>query len=58
VLDYKVRKTPYEGIVEIKQALERGKVEDTIATRTVEYYRYLIEAEQLLHEVSLQGKIF
>ena len=58
VLDYKVRKTPYEGIVEIKQALERGKVEDTIATRTVEYYRYLIEAEQLLHEVSLQGRIF
>ena len=57
-LDYKVRKTPYEGIVEIKQALERGKVEDTIATRTVQYYRYLIEAEQLLHEVSLQGKIF
>jgi len=57
-LDFKVRKTPYEGIVEIKQALERGKVEDTIATRTVEYYRYLIEAEQLLHEVSLQGKIF
>ena len=57
-LDFKVRKTPYEGIVEIKQALERGKVEDTIATRTVQYYRYLIEAEQLLHEVSLQGKIF
>ena len=57
-LDFKVRKTPYEGIVEIKQALERGKVEDTIATRTVQYYRYLIEAEQLLHEVSLQGRIF
>jgi nucleoside-diphosphate-sugar epimerase len=57
-LDFKVRKTPYEGIVEIKQALERGKVEDTIATRTVQYYRYLIEAEQLLQEVSFQGRIF
>ena len=57
-LDFKVRKTPYEGIVEIKQALERGKVDDTIATRTVQYYRYLLEAEKLLQEVSYNGRIF
>ena len=57
-LDFKVRKTPYEGIVEIKQALERGKVDDTIATRTVQYYRYLLDAERLLGEVSYNGRIF
>lgn len=58
VLDFKVDKTPYEGIVEIKQALERGKVEDTIRTRTVNYYRYLLDAESLLREVTYNGRVF
>ena len=58
VLGYQVEKTPYEGIVEIKQALERGKIEDTIRTRTVNFYRYLLDAEQLLREVSHDGKVF
>lgn len=57
-LDFKVEKSPYEGIVEIKQALERGKVDDTVATKTVHYYRYLIDAERLLAEVSYDGRIF
>jgi nucleoside-diphosphate-sugar epimerase len=58
VLGYRVEKTPYEGIVEIKQALERGKIEDTIRTRTVNFYRYLLDAEALLREVSYDGKVF
>jgi nucleoside-diphosphate-sugar epimerase len=58
VLGYRVEKTPYEGIVEIKQALERGKIEDTIRTRTVNFYRYLLDAELLLREVSYDGKVF
>ena len=58
VLGYRVDKTPYEGIVEIKQALERGKIEDTIRTRTVSFYRYLLDAEVLLREVSYDGKVF
>ena len=57
-LDFKVATTPYEGIVEVKQALERGKIEDTVSTRTVQYYRYLLEAEQLFREVSYNGRIF
>jgi nucleoside-diphosphate-sugar epimerase len=55
---FKVATTPYEGIVEVKQALERGKIEDTVSTRTVQYYRYLLEAEQLVREVSYNGRIF
>ncbi len=58
VLDFRVEKTPYEGVVEIKQALERGKIDDGIHTRTVEYYRYLLEAERVIREVSYQGAIF
>jgi len=57
-LDFTVQKSPYEGIVEIKQALERGKIDDTISTKTVHYYRYLLEAEKLLKEVSYNGRIF
>ncbi len=57
-LDYKTVTSPYEGIVEIKQALERGLVDDVIQTRTVEFYRYLLEAQKVLNEVCLDGKIF
>jgi|SRR5688572_5270597 nucleoside-diphosphate-sugar epimerase len=58
VLGYKVEKTPYEGIVEVKQALERGKTDDDVTTKTVHYYRYLLDAEKLLQELSYNGKIF
>lgn len=58
VLGFEVSTTPYEGIVEIKQALERGTVEDTVHTRTVHYYQYLLEAERILREVSYEGVIF
>jgi nucleoside-diphosphate-sugar epimerase len=57
-LGFRVEKSPYEGIVEVKQALERGKVDDSIRTKTVHYYKYLLEAERLLQEVSYQGRIF
>lgn len=58
VLGYKVEKTPYEGIVEVKQALERGRVDDDVTTKTVHYYKYLLDAEKLLQELSYNGKIF
>jgi nucleoside-diphosphate-sugar epimerase len=57
-LGFKVEKTPYEGIVEVKQALERGKVDDGITTKTVNYYKYLLDAERLVHELSYNGRIF
>jgi nucleoside-diphosphate-sugar epimerase len=56
-LGFKVQKTPYEGIVEVKQALEKGRVDDTISTKTVHYYRYLLEAERLVREISMEGKM-
>lgn len=58
VLGFEVATTPYEGIVEIKQALERGAVDDSVRTRTVHYYRYLLDAERVVREVSHQGAIF
>jgi nucleoside-diphosphate-sugar epimerase len=58
VLGYRVEKTPYEGIVEVKQALEQGRTEDTIKTKTVHYYQYLLDAERTLKEISYDGRIF
>jgi hypothetical protein len=58
VLGFRAEKTPYEGIVEVKQALEQGRVDDTIRTKTVHYYQYLLDAEKLLQEVSYNGKVF
>jgi nucleoside-diphosphate-sugar epimerase len=57
-LGFQVEKSPYEGIVEVKQALERGKVDDSVRTKTVQYYKYLLDAERLLQEVSYKGRIF
>lgn len=58
VLGFRPEKTPYEGIVEVKQALEQGRVDDSIRTKTVHYYQYLLDAEQLLQDVSYNGRVF
>jgi len=58
VLGFRCEKSPYEGIVEVKQALEQGRVEETIRTKTVHYYQYLLEAQRVLAEVSYNGKVF
>ena len=58
VLGFEIVRTPHEGIVEVKQALERASVDDGIRSRTVDYYRYLLEAEQTVRELSHNGTIF
>lgn len=58
VLGFEIARTPHEGIVEVKQGLERGLVVDDIKARTVDYYRYLLEAEKTLRDVAYDGSIF
>jgi nucleoside-diphosphate-sugar epimerase len=57
-LGLEVEETPAGGIVEVKQALEQGVVRDDISTRTVDYYRYLLDAQRLIDEVAIDGRIF
>jgi nucleoside-diphosphate-sugar epimerase len=57
-LDLEIEETPAGGIVEVKQALEQGVVRDDISTRTVDYYRYLLDAQRLIEEVAIDGRIF
>lgn len=56
---FRVERTVLEGIVEVKQALENGLVDpDDIRTVTMRYYRYLLEAEKILKQVTYNGRIF
>jgi hypothetical protein len=48
----------HEGIVEIKQALERGVVSgDDPTTYTLQWYRALIDWEKRIKELSMDGNI-
>ena len=46
--NYSTRKTIDDGIIEIKEALEKGKIKDNIKTRTVDYYKQLINSGRIL----------
>ncbi len=57
-LDFRLTKTVFEGAVEVKQALERGRLTATLKNRTLDYYKYLLEAKKVLDEIMLDGKVF
>ncbi len=58
ILKFKPEKTIKDGIVEIKNALERDIVRDDIKTITVKYYKYLLEADSILKKIKYRGRIF
>jgi hypothetical protein len=47
-----------DGILEVKNALENGIITDNVTTKTVDYYKYLINADKVLSEVKLKNKLF
>jgi nucleoside-diphosphate-sugar epimerase len=48
-----------DGIAEVSEALANGQVSlDDIRTSTVKYYTYLIEAERVLADLRLDGRLF
>jgi len=58
ILNFKLEKTISQAIKEIHEGLIKGLIYGDIKTKTVDYYKYLITAEKLLKEISLNGKIF
>lgn len=58
VLNYKTDKTIDDGILEVKNALENGIITDSVTTKTVDYYKYLINADKVLSDVKLKNKLF
>jgi nucleoside-diphosphate-sugar epimerase len=59
VLCFRVNHSAIEGAVEVKQAIEKGTIDiDDVRTSTVRFYKYLIEADRILSEVKINGKLF
>lgn len=50
-LGFTTQYSPPEGAKEIYESLESGQVEDTLRTRTVEWYKHLLDSERLLKEI-------
>jgi len=49
--------TPKEGAREVYEALEKGIVTDSLKTKTVEWYKHLLETHRLMREVLLKDTI-
>jgi len=45
------------GVAEVLHALQHGTIEDTIKTKTVAYYRFLIDAERLVKQLAIDGRV-
>jgi nucleoside-diphosphate-sugar epimerase len=56
-LEFTPKYTAREGAVEVYRALRDGKVCDTLKTKTVEWYKHLLEAHALTREVMLRDTV-
>ena len=56
-LGYKTKFTVSDGAREIFDALKKGKTTDSIQTKTVEWYKYLLEAQKITDSISINGKV-
>ncbi|RMF15117.1 MAG: NAD-dependent epimerase/dehydratase family protein, partial [Alphaproteobacteria bacterium] len=49
--------SPADGVREVYEALKRGEVDEEPQTHTVRWYQALLDAERLVREVSLEGRL-
>ena len=56
-LGYKTKFSVSDGAREIFDALKRGKTTDSIQTKTVEWYKYLLDAQKMTDSVTINGKV-
>ena len=57
VLGFKPDYTPKDGAKEVYEALENGIVTDSLKTRTVEWYKYLLQTYSLLKEMLIKDTL-
>jgi len=57
-LNFSTIKTVEDGVIEIKNALEKKSVNDDIKTNTVAYYKHLIETDKIIENLKINGKLF
>lgn len=58
ILKYEPKKSVSDSIKEIKEALEKSIITDSLKTKTVNYYQYLIDADVELSRIKLNNNIF
>ena len=58
ILGFKPEKRVSDGVLEIKEALKEGKLQDDLKTVTVKYYKYLLDADAVLNRVKHNGTLF
>ncbi len=59
VLGYRTLSSVEDGIVEVRDALHSGRIDQSDPRgSTVRYYQYLFEADRLLSELKIDGKLF
>ncbi|RMF70623.1 MAG: NAD-dependent epimerase/dehydratase family protein [Alphaproteobacteria bacterium] len=56
-LGFMAARDPAEGVREIYEALKRGEVDEEPQAYTVRWYQALMDAERLVREVALDGRI-
>jgi nucleoside-diphosphate-sugar epimerase len=56
-LGYNARRTLDDGIAEVRHDLDAGEISDSPKTITVKYYKYLLEADNILRFVKLGDKL-
>jgi len=57
VLGFRPDYTPREGALEVYEALESGKVTDSIKTKTVEWYKHLLNIHATVKNIALKDTI-
>jgi len=57
VLGFKPDYTPKDGAKEVYEALENGIVTDSLKTKTVEWYKYLLQTYSLLKEMLIKDTL-
>lgn len=57
VLAFTPDRTLKDGAREVYEALESGDITDSIKTRTVEWYKYLLEVDRIMQDVVIRGTI-
>lgn len=56
-LGFSCNKTIHEGVAEIYNALKQGRIDTSLRTSTVAWYKYLLEADKVLAEVKLNDRL-
>jgi len=57
LVNFKPAYTPKEGSLEILEALKTGKLQESLKTKTVEWYKYLIDSFKLISDVTIRDTI-